>query len=69
MSSNNLDKYKYLTGKDLDFKKSTVEQARFEYSALGKTFNKGLKVKDKKDGIFKRLKNVEDKNERSSCKQ
>ena len=34
--SNNLDKYKYLTGEDLDLKPSTVEQARFEYSPLGK---------------------------------
>ena len=36
LSSNNLDKYQYLTGKDLDLKPSTVEQKRFEYSPLGK---------------------------------
>ena len=42
-SSNDLDKYEYLIGEDLDFKLSTVEQARFEYSPLGKIFNKGLK--------------------------
>ena len=30
LSSNNLDKYEYLTGGDL--KPSTVEQAKFEYS-------------------------------------
>ena len=35
-SSNNLDKYEYLTGEDLDPKPSTVEQAEFEYSPLGK---------------------------------
>ena len=35
-SSNNLDKYQYLTGEDLDLKPSTVEQKRFEYSPLGK---------------------------------
>ena len=34
LSSNNFDKYAYLTGGDLDFKASTVEQARFEYSPL-----------------------------------
>ena len=28
--SNNLDKYEYLTGEDLDLKPSTVEQAKFE---------------------------------------
>ena len=29
LSSNNLDKYKYLTGRDLGLKSSTIEQARF----------------------------------------
>ena len=43
LSSNNLDKYEYLTGEDLDLKPSTIEQVRFEYSPLGKFFNKGLK--------------------------
>ena len=38
-SSNNLDKYEYLTGEDLDLEPSTVKQARFEYSPLGKFFN------------------------------
>ena len=32
LSSDNLDKYEYLTGEDLDLKPSTVEQAKFEYS-------------------------------------
>ena len=39
LSSNNLDKYEYLTGEDLDLEPSTVKQARFEYSPLGKSFN------------------------------
>ena len=38
-------------------KPSTVEQARFEYSPLGEIFNKGLNEDDKKEGLFKRLKN------------
>ena len=38
LSSNNLDKYEYLTGKDLGLKPNTVEQAKFEYSPLGKSF-------------------------------
>ena len=63
MSSNNLDKYKYLTGEDLGLKPSTAEQAKFEYSPLGKIFNKGLKEEDKKEGILKRLENIKDKNE------
>ena len=63
LSSNNLDKYELLTGEDLDLKSSTVEQAQFEYSPLGTIFNKGLSEEDKKEGLFKRLENIKDKNE------
>ena len=59
LSSNNLDKYEYLTGEDLGLKPSTVEQAKFEYSPLGKIFNKGLSEDDKKERLFKKLKKVE----------
>ena len=62
LSSSNLDKYEYLTGEDLGLKPSTVEQAKFEYSPLGKIFNKGLDKDDKKEGLFKRLKNIKDTN-------
>ena len=62
LSSNNLDKYEYLTGEDLGLKPSTVEQAKFEYSPLGKIFNKGLSKDDQKEGLFKRLENIEDTN-------
>ena len=64
MSSNNLDKYEYLTGEDLGLKPSTIEQTKFEYSPLSKIFNKGLNKDDKKEGLFKRLKNIEYKNEK-----
>ena len=63
LSSNNLDKYEYLTGEDLGLKLNTIEQARSEYSALGKIFSKGRSEDDKKERLFKRLKNIEDKNE------
>ena len=46
--SNNLDQYEYLTGEDLGLKPSTVEQVKFEYSPMGKIFNKGLSEDDKK---------------------
>ena len=59
LSSNNLDKYEYLTGEDLGLKSSTIEQAKFEYSPLGKIFERGLDEDDKKEGLFKRLKNIE----------
>ena len=53
LSSNNLDKYELLIGEDLGLKPSTIEQARFEYSPLGKTFNKGSSEEDKKRRNFK----------------
>ena len=64
LSSNDLDKYEYLTGEDLGHKPGTVEQAAFEFSPLDKIFNKGLdKDRDKIEGLLKRLKNIEGKNE------
>ena len=48
LSSNDLYKYEHLTGQDLGFKPSTVEQAKFEYSPFGKIFNKGLDKDDDK---------------------
>ena len=53
LSSNNLDKYEYLTGEDLGLKPSTIEQAKFEYSPLGKIFNKGLDKDIKKKDCLK----------------
>ena len=35
LSSNNLDKYEYLTGEDLGLKTRPIEQTKFEYSPLG----------------------------------
>ena len=52
-----------MTGKDLGYKPGVVEKAKFEYSPLGKVFNKGLKKEDKKQELLKKLKNVEDTNE------
>ena len=46
-SSGDLPKYEYLTKKDLNYKPNTFEQAKFEYSPLGKVFIDGL---DKSDG-------------------
>ena len=63
MCSNNLGKYEYLTVEDLGLKPSTVKQAKFEYSPLGRVFNKGIKKKEgKEEGLLKRLKDIEDKN-------
>ena len=65
LSSNNLDIYEYLTGEDLGLKPSTVGQAKFEYSPLGKVFNKGLIEETKtieKDVDSRKLKITGDNN-------
>ena len=62
LSSNNLHKYENFKGEDLGLKSSTIEQAKFEYCLLGKIFNKGLSEDDKKEGLFKRLKNIDGEN-------
>ena len=69
LSSNNLDKYEYLTGKDLGLQPSTVEQAKFEYSPLGEIFNKVLDKDDQKEGLFKRLENIESKTKSENKKE
>ena len=60
-SSVNLSKYKYLTNKDLGYKLDAFEIAKFEYSPLSKVFTDGLNKTDKKEGLLKRLKNIESK--------
>ena len=62
LSSKDLDKYEYLTGEYVGWKAGVINQVKFEYFSLGKVFNKGLEKEDKKEGILKRLKNIEDKN-------
>ena len=52
-SSKNFDKVEYLTGEDLGLKPNSIEQARFEYSPLGKIFNKSLDKDDKKKDCLK----------------
>ena len=61
-SSGDLPKYEYLTKKDLGYKPDAFEQAKFEYSPLAKVFTDGLDKSDKNEGLLKRLKNIEDKN-------
>ena len=60
-SRDDLPKYEYLTKKDLGYKPDAFEQAKFEYSPLGKVFTDGLDKSDRKEGLLKRLKNIEDK--------
>ena len=62
-SSGELDKYEYLTGEDLDYKPDVLMQAKFEYSPLGKTLTLGSTKEDKKEGLLKRLANINKANE------
>ena len=61
-SSGELEKYEYLTGENVGYNPDVIQKAKFENSPLGKVFNKGLDESDKKEGLLKRLKNIESKN-------
>ena len=61
-SSGDLPKYKCLTKKDLKYKPDAFEQVKFEYSPLGKVFTDGLDKSDRNEGLLKRLKNTENRN-------
>ena len=60
LSSGKLDKYEYLTGEDLGYRPDLVQKVKFEYSPLGRAFNKGFDKNEKREGLLKRL-NIEDK--------
>ena len=68
LNSGELDKHEYLTGKDLEYKPSPLQKAKFEYSPLGQVFDKGLKKDEKSEGILQRLKNIEDKTDNNNLK-
>ena len=61
--SGDLNKYEFLTRKDLKYKPNALDKARFEFSPLGTTFSTGL---DKtvqgyqEEGVIKLLKNIRD---------
>ena len=57
-----MPKYGYLTKKDLKYKPDASEQEKFEYPPLGKEFTDGLDKSDRNEGLLKRLKNIEDRN-------
>ena len=61
-SSCDLSKYEYLPKTDLGYKPDAFEQARFEYSPLGKVFTDRLDKSDRNKGVLRRLKYIEDRN-------
>ena len=64
LSSKNLVKYEHLTGEDLEYEKSALEQARFEYYPVSRFLNKSLKEEEEEEGRLKILENIEDKNKK-----
>ena len=55
-STGDLPNYGYLAKKDLNYKPNAFEQAKFEYSPLGKVFIDGLDKSDRKEGLLKKIK-------------
>ena len=43
-SRGDLNKYEFLTRKDLKYKPNALDKARFEFSPLAKAFSKGNKI-------------------------
>ena len=62
-SSGDLNKYEFLKRIDLNCKPNAIDKARFEFSALGKTFSSGLDKTAQgyqEEGIIKLLKDIRD---------
>ena len=62
-SSGDLNKYEFLTRKDLKYKPNASDKARFEFSPLGRAFSKGLDktaVGYQEEGVIKLLKDIRD---------
>ena len=63
-SSGDLRKHKYQTGEDMGYKPSVLEQAKFDYSPLGNICTNEVDKDDQKEGLFKRLESIRDKNKK-----
>ena len=62
-SSGDLNKYEFLTRKDLKYKPNALDKAEFEFSPLGKTFSTGLDKTAQgyqEEGVIKLLKDIRD---------
>ena len=60
LSSNNFNKYEYLTGKELlrSNQKQMIQQAKCTYSPLGKAFEKQIKkMEDQREKQIKAIQN------------
>ena len=62
-SSDDLNKYEFLTRKDLKYKPNALDKARFEFSPLGQTFSTGLDKTAQgyqEEDVVKLLKDIRD---------
>ena len=62
-SSGDLNKYEFLTRKDLKYKPNALDKARFEFSPLGQMFSTGLDKTAQgyqEEGVIKLLKEIRD---------
>ena len=62
-SSGDLNKYEFLTRKDLKYKPNALYKAKFEFSPLGKAFSMGLDKTSQgyqEEGVIKLLKDIRD---------
>ena len=62
-SSGDLNKYEFLTRKDLNYKPNALDKAIFEFSPLGKSFSTGLDKTAQgyqEEGVIKLLKDIRD---------
>ena len=62
-SSGDLNKYEFLTRKNLKYKPNALNKARFEFSPVGQTFSTGLDKTAQgyqEEGVIKLLKDIRD---------
>ena len=59
-SSGDLNKYEFLTRKDLNYKPDALDKGRFEFSPSGQIFSTGLDKTAQEEGIIKLLKDIRD---------
>ena len=62
-SSGHINKYEFLTRKDLKYKPNALDKARFQFSPLGQTFSIGLDKTAQgyqEEGVMKILKDIRD---------
>ena len=71
LSSGKIDKYEYLTGKEIlpSNQQQIIEQAKFTYSPLGKAFEKQIKtIEDQEQKLVETLKDLKPEEQTKAIK-